>query len=400
VTEFDVIRPARNTRPANRRELIVLAATDLFYRKGYADVAMSDVADAVAIGPSALYRHFRGKQSLLAAVVHEALVKIDNAITAAADDESVDVATTLAMAVIEHRGVGVMWRREARNLSADARTAFRAEARVIGTHLTEIVARRRPDLDPAAAELLAWCSLTVANSVSFHSLSLPEPDFTVLVSELISSVLAAPPPNLGEPVASPPEVTALVTASRRESILAAATELFSRQGFAGVSMDDIGGAVGIAGPSVYKHFEAKSDILSAAMFRADEWLRMEMARAFAQASDPRDGLERLVRSYSHFVFDNPHLVQNLVSETQHLPDADRRRTVAAQLSYIGEWVHLLVQVYPGYDPVRARIRVQAAQTMLNDIAMTPRLRKHSSIESASAAIGLELLTKAHRQNPD
>ena len=392
MTESDVVRPARNTRPANRRELIVVAAAELFYRMGYADVAMSDVADAVAIGPSALYRHFRGKQSLLATVVREALVTIDDAITAAADDESVDVATSLAGAIIEHRGVGVLWRREARHLSAEDRTAFRAQARSIGRHLTEVVARRRLELDTAESEFLAWCALGVANSVSFHSLSLPEPDFTALVSQLISSVLDAPRPNLGPTVASPPDAVALSTTSRREAILAAATELFARRGFAGVSMDDIGGAVGIAGPSVYNHFEAKSDILVAAMFRGDEWLRMAMTRAFAQASDPRDGLERLLRSYSRFVFDNPHLVQNLVSETAHLPDAERQRAVAAQRSYISEWVHLMGQVYPGMDPVRARIRVQAAQSMLNDVALIPYLRKHSSVESASAAIGLELLT--------
>ena len=393
MTESDVVRPARNTRPANRRQLIVAAAADLFYRNGYTDVAMSDVADAVAIGPSALYRHFRGKQSLLATVVREALVKVDDAILiAAADAESVDVATTLAAVVIEHRGVGVLWRREARHLSADDRTAFRSEARNIGAHLAEIIARRRPELDAAQADLLSWCALAVANSVSFHSLSLPEPDFTALVSQLISAVLDTPAPNLGAVVGRPPDAVPLTTTSRRESILSAATELFARHGFAGVSMDDIGAAVGIAGPSVYNHFEAKSDILVAAMFRGDEWLRMAMTRAFAEAADPADGLERLVRSYSRFVFDNPHLVQNLVSETGHLPDAERQRAVAAQLSYINEWVQLLRRVHPGYDPVRARIRVQAAQTMLNDVALVQHLRKRSEIESASAAIALELLT--------
>ncbi len=66
-------RPARGTRPANRRQLIIAAAADLFSRRGYAGVGMGDVAEAVAIGPSALYRHFRGKQDLLAAVVGGAL---------------------------------------------------------------------------------------------------------------------------------------------------------------------------------------------------------------------------------------------------------------------------------------------------------------------------------------
>ena len=72
-TQQSVVRPARGTRPSNRRQLIIDAPTDSFSRKGYANVAMGDVAEAAAIGPSALYRHFRGKQDLLATVVEAAL---------------------------------------------------------------------------------------------------------------------------------------------------------------------------------------------------------------------------------------------------------------------------------------------------------------------------------------
>lgn len=101
--------PVRGTRPANRRQLIVRAATDLFYEKGYAKVAISDVAEAVAIGPSALYRHFRSKQDLLAAVVSEALSAVDGALNAATADNLV---STVAAAALEHRPVGVLVRRE------------------------------------------------------------------------------------------------------------------------------------------------------------------------------------------------------------------------------------------------------------------------------------------------
>src|SRR5260370_30093259 len=104
-----VARPARGPRPANRRQLILDAATDLFSRKGYAGVSMGDVADAVAIGPSALYRHFRGKQELLATVVAEALDTLDEAIANAEDEHPPHVVHALATAVLEHRTAGVLW---------------------------------------------------------------------------------------------------------------------------------------------------------------------------------------------------------------------------------------------------------------------------------------------------
>ena len=64
--------PPRGTRPRNRRRLIVAAAAELFASRGYAQVSMADVADAVAVRPSALYRHFRGKDDLLVRQIEQA----------------------------------------------------------------------------------------------------------------------------------------------------------------------------------------------------------------------------------------------------------------------------------------------------------------------------------------
>jgi hypothetical protein len=131
--------------------------------------------------------------------------------------------------------------------------------------------------------------------------------------------------------------------------------------------------------------------LVAAMLRGDEWLRMDMNRAFAAASDPRDGLNRLLAGYCAFVLDNPHLIAVLVSEAEHLPEPERHRTRAAQYAYIAEWVNLLHEVHPQWDAVTARIRVQAAQTVMNDIALIPSVRESTDVEPALVTIGAELL---------
>ena len=394
--ERSVGRPARGTRPANRRQLIIAAAADLFSRKGYAAVGMGDVAEAVAIGPSALYRHFRGKRDLLAAVVGDALDTVDDAITLAENEQSSDVAATLAVAVLRHRGVGVLWQREARQLSAGDRAKFGAAVEQIAARFAALIRARRPGLAAIEADLLAWSGLAVATSVSLHSLVLPEPEFTTLLGGLITTVVDAPIQLPSSPPAQGPKTRTLRTQSRREAILTEATKLFAASGFAGVSTEDIGGSVGISGPSVYNHFAAKSDILVAAMLRGDEWLRMDMHRAFAAASDPGDGLNRLLGSYCALVLDNPHLIQVLVSEAEHLPKPERHRTRAAQYAYIAEWVSLLREVHPQWDAVRARIRVQAVQTMMNDIALTPSLRNHAGIDSALVTIGTGLLATTDR----
>ena len=392
-------RPARGTRPANRRQLILDAARDLFSRKGYAGVAMGDVADAVAIGPSALYRHFHSKQDLLATVVAEAVYTLSDALTAAENEPSSDVAAALAAVVLEHRGAGVLWQREARQLAPADGAKFRATSKQIAARFAALIRTRRPGLGTAEADMLAWSGLAVATSVSLHSLELPEPEFTALLAELISTVIDAPISPMTPRGADFANARTLRTQSRRETILTEATKLFATNGFAGVSTDDIGASVGISGPSLYNHFPAKSDILAAAMFRGDEWLRMDMHRAFATASDARDGLTRLLASYCSFVLDNPHLVQVLVSESAHLPEPERHRTRAAQYAYIAEWVTLTRKVHPQWDTVPARIRVQAVQTMMNNIALTPHLRRFANTESDLVTIGAEILAiSAHVPN--
>ncbi|MEV0294706.1 TetR family transcriptional regulator [Nocardia sp. NPDC050710] len=388
MTDGQALRsPARGTRPANRRQLIVRAAADLFYRKGYAKVGMGEVAEAVAIGPSALYRHFRGKQDLLFTVVADAVRTLDAVLAVATPD---DIADRLAAVTLAHRRVGVLWQREARHLTPERRAELRTQTKRVGTRMTELIRERRAELGVAEAQLLPWCALATANSVSFHSLSLPEPGFTALLSELIADIVDAPI-VLPAPASAGESGRPLATQSRREAVLAEATRLFARNGFAGVSMDDIGAAVGIAGPSLYNHFTAKTDILAAVMYRGDEWLRMDMNRVFAQAADARDGLRRLVASYTRFVLENPDLIQLLVSETAHLPETDRHRARSSQHTYIAEWVHLATEVHPGWDPISARIRVQAAQTMINDIALIPQLRARPGIDEALRVMSAELL---------
>lgn len=356
---------------------------------------MSDVAEAVSIGPSALYRHFRGKEELLATVVLDGLARISAVVAAAAQDDSYDLPTELATTLLEHRGVGVLWRRESRQLTAEHRARFSAVAREIVSDFSVVIRNRRSDLGEATGDidpagLLAWCTMAVANSVSFHSLVLPEPEFTKVLSNLIATAMNS---DIGSAsAATSAEATpALTQQSRREAILTAATRLFALKGFAGVSVDDIGESIGIAGPSVYNHFTSKAEILWAAVIRGDEWLRMDMNRAFAQASDPLDGLHRLLASYISFGLDNPHLIQVLVSETNYLPQPEIPRAKAAQLAYIGEWVHLVRQVHPEWDPIRARIHVQAAQSMVNDVALTPRARRQPNVGAVLRAVGSRIL---------
>jgi len=65
------------------REKILEAAEELFARRGFAGVGLSEIAEAVGLGKSSLFHHFPTKAQLYAAVMERILVEIEDALTRA-----------------------------------------------------------------------------------------------------------------------------------------------------------------------------------------------------------------------------------------------------------------------------------------------------------------------------
>ncbi|MFD7845606.1 TetR/AcrR family transcriptional regulator [Nocardia sp. NPDC059764] len=389
--------PARGTRPRNRRELIITAARELFYRDGYTNVAMNDIALAVNIGPSALYRHFRGKQELLYAVVAEALESCLGGLAAARLGDLDSLVKAFAATSLARRELGVLWQREARNLPAEQRTELGENLSASRRALVGQLTASRPQLDPVHAELLAWSILDVAASISYQHVDLPEPDYLNLVENLMRCVATAQLPELGLPVDDRPRTDhAPVLRTRRESLLATATRLFAENGYAAVSLEDTGTVVGIAGPSIYNYFSSKHEILWTAMNRSSERLWLDLAEVFETAQDHTDALRLLVSRYAQFALAHPHLVTLIVTETEHLQDEQRQRVLQTQRDYIEEWLDLLRVIHPAMSRAQARVRVQAVLTIVNDIARTPRLRTRPGIAENLQRLGCSLLELQRR----
>ena len=60
----------------------------------------------------------------------------------------------------------------------------------------------------------------------------------------------------------PPQVRRR-TAVRRRELIAAAARLFAARGYYAVTVDDLGEALGISGPALYRHFPSKQALLVA-----------------------------------------------------------------------------------------------------------------------------------------
>lgn len=343
------------------------AAAALFVRRGYPHVAMGDIADAVAIGPSALYRHFRGKQELLAAVVEDALTAL--AVTDFAD---------LAAGALDRRDVGILWQRESRHLEPAERHRLGEPLRRLAGQLTGQLRDRRRELTVDQAGLLAWSVLAVLVSVSFQRVDLPRPAYDELMTSLAGAVAAADLPDLGERTAAP----VAEPANRRALLLTTATRLFAERGFHSVAIEEVGAAAGITGPSVYHHFESKAELLMTALRTGADALGDGLRTA---------SLPALLRSYAGYSLAHHDVVDLLITEVGLLPEPERHELRRTQREYVEAWVRLLLDGHPdlGADP--ARVRVQAALTVVNDVARTPHLRTLPGVEDALGVVGSALL---------
>ena len=155
---------------------------------------------------------------------------------------------------------------------------------------------------------------------------------------------------------------------RRVRILRSATELLAERGFHGVSMADIGGAAGIVGSGVYRHFDSKSAVLVALLDEVMDRLLQTASEAMDSGRDERQVLADLVLGQVHFAVDDRPLLQLYQREVHNLPDADRRRLRRLQRHYVEDWVHVLIELRPELTDGVARASVHAAIGAVQSVA--------------------------------
>lgn len=122
--------------------------------------------------------------------------------------------------------------------------------------------------------------------------------------------IGAPAP-VGEPDRTGPLPSARRAGRvRREEIVAAAAQIFARQGYAAVGMRDIAEAVGIRGASLYHHFSAKEEILYAVCLTVTRELNEQNLPCLDAPGTPGQRLAAFVRAHLEFL--QPRRVEHVV----------------------------------------------------------------------------------------
>ncbi|GAB2993134.1 TetR/AcrR family transcriptional regulator [Amycolatopsis acidiphila] len=375
----------RTRRTGDRKNQLATIAAELFRARGYHGVGINDIAAAAGITGPALYRHFADKQAVLAYVLLSGVRDMETETTAALSTmgrpsgEQVDqLLAAIASASVERREVAALWRWEGKHLSpADQREIGRRSSAIL-TAWAKVLLEVRPELAAADAELLCWAALSVFGSVSVHHTTVAKRRFVQLLSALAKRVLSTDlPPAAAAPVPAP--AAGIGTPSRREQLLSAATELFRQRGFHDVSMEDIGAAAGIAGPSVYRHFPSKTSLIHAIARRTADRLALAVEEVLRNSADELEALRCLVSSYVQVLTGSAELAVTFTIDGVNLAERDRAELLRIQRDYVAQWVSLLCTVHPGLNAREAKITVHAALTIANDLARTRRINARPNL---------------------
>lgn len=155
-------------------------------------------------------------------------------------------------------------------------------------------------------------------------------------------------------------------ADRRAAILREAARLFADRGFAGVSIEDLGAAVGVRGPAVYKHFTGKQAVLAAILLGASEQLltggRAVIEGTGAGAHDP---LAALVAFHVDFALRDADVIRVQDRDLANLDDDARKRVRRLQREYVELWVDALAGIHPAATPPELRVRAHAVFGLIN-----------------------------------
>lgn len=184
---------------------------------------------------------------------------------------------------------------------------------------------------------------------------------------------------------------------RRAHILAAAARLFAEHGYRGVTIDDIGRAVGTTGPALYRHFPGKEALLGQVLVDISDRLQRQGQNLLTRAEGPEHALDLLLHGHVAFALDEPALITVHDRELDNLTPQDRDHVRRLQRGYVEQWVGVLARLRPGEPRSVLRASVHAAFGLLNSTPHSRGALERSDMARLLHAMGRSALTA--RQEP-
>lgn len=202
---------------------------------------------------------------------------------------------------------------------------------------------------------------------------------------------------MGEPQRTEPQRTEPLgrkhaKAERSAQLLHAASHLFAERGYAAVSINDVGSAVGISGPALYRHFRSKPALLAEVLVDISE-------RLLAGGLERAGSMPELIAFHADFSLSEPDRIRIYERDLVHIEDDQARHVRRLQRQYVDVWVDALIATSPDTSEGQARFRSQAVISLLNSTPHTMRTKvKNPRLELIAMAHGALGLHEANSQS--
>jgi AcrR family transcriptional regulator len=159
---------------------------------------------------------------------------------------------------------------------------------------------------------------------------------------------------------------------RRRQLLTAAATIMADRGFHAMRLEDLGEAVGISGPAVYRHFSSKQDILTELLTEVSEGLLTSARKVIDSVEDPVQQIEQLIDVHVDFALAEPELIRLHNRELYRIDDDNLRRVRAAQGHYLGLWATALAEFDHSFVGEAGRAAAQMVAGLLNSTESSRR----------------------------
>ncbi|MBM7416560.1 AcrR family transcriptional regulator [Rhodococcus sp. PvP016] len=183
-------------------------------------------------------------------------------------------------------------------------------------------------------------------------------------------------------------------AERRSALVDAAAVLVAERGYHGLRLEDLGAAVGISGPAVYRHFPNKEAVLVELLVGISEYLHAGGEEVLARGSAPLPTLHELVAFHLDFAMTSPRLIEIQFRDLANLPTDAQRSVRSLQRRYVEIWVRTLRELDSDCSEDDARVQAHAAFGLLNSTPQSmgrvpASLLRHRLSTMALTALGID-----------
>lgn len=151
---------------------------------------------------------------------------------------------------------------------------------------------------------------------------------------------------------------------RQRELISVAAQLFAKNGYHAVGINDISGELGLTGPAFYRHYPSKEALLVAILEDAITAHLEDVIDLARSTTDLHQTLIAMIDHHVDFVFEQSANIQTWRTDLRSLPQPDRHRLRYLQRLFIEEWVRIIQSLRPELEAEVARTMCQAAIALI------------------------------------